>query len=88
MNRVWATAASYFGPVVLAQGELVECFEKRQLRSDRSRKAAPNARNGTAKNWDYDVPVWRDIERYLNVYRPMLPDANKVDYVLLSSMDE
>jgi hypothetical protein len=32
--------------------------------------------------------VWADIERYLNVFRPMLPDADKVNYVFLSSANE
>ncbi|MFM0543737.1 hypothetical protein PQR29_03320 [Paraburkholderia strydomiana] len=55
------------------------------------KRAFKNAK-GAAKSRDYDMPVnravWRDMERYLNVYRPMLPDANKVDYVFLSSMEE
>lgn len=55
------------------------------------KRAFKNAK-GAAKNRDYDMPVkhvvWGDIERYLNVYRPMLSDAGKVDYVFLSSMDE
>ncbi|MFM0033689.1 hypothetical protein [Paraburkholderia strydomiana] len=55
------------------------------------KRAFKNAK-GAAKSRDYDMPVnravWRDLERYLNVYRPMLPDADKVDYVFLSSTDE
>ncbi|SEH40988.1 hypothetical protein [Paraburkholderia hospita] len=55
------------------------------------RRAFKNAK-GAAKNQDYDMPVnrvvWGDIERYLNAYRPMLPDADKVNYVFLSSIDE
>lgn len=46
---------------------------------------------GAAKH-DYQMPVgdglWEDIERYLKVYRPMLPDADKLDYVFLSSVTE
>ncbi|MGF6379817.1 transcriptional regulator with XRE-family HTH domain [Paraburkholderia atlantica] len=55
------------------------------------KRAFKNAK-GAAKTRDYDMPVnrvvWSDIERYLNTYRPMLPDADKVDYVFLSSSDE
>lgn len=55
------------------------------------KRAFKNAK-GAAKNRDYDMPVNRvvavDIERYLNVYRPMLPDAEKVTFVFLSSMEE
>jgi len=55
------------------------------------KRAFKNAK-GAAKNRDYDMPVknvvWGDIERYLKVYRPMLPDADKVDYVFLSSKGE
>ncbi|BCQ24719.1 site-specific integrase [Caballeronia sp. NK8] len=55
------------------------------------KRAFKNAK-GAAKSRDYDMPVnhvvWGDIERYLNVYRPMLPDADKVDFVFLSSTDE
>jgi hypothetical protein len=55
------------------------------------KRAFKNAK-GAAKSRDYDMPVNRvvavDIERYLNVYRPMLPDADKVDFVFLSSLDE
>ncbi|MCS3390370.1 hypothetical protein [Burkholderia thailandensis] len=55
------------------------------------KRAFKNAK-GAAKARDYDMPVnrvvWGDIERYLNVYRPMLPDAKEVDYVFLSSSDE
>ncbi|MGF6858476.1 hypothetical protein [Paraburkholderia sp. CI3] len=55
------------------------------------KRAFKNAK-GAAKSRDYDMPVnhvaWADIERYLNVYRPMLPDADKVDFVFLSSTDE
>lgn len=55
------------------------------------KRAFKNAK-GAAKRRDYDMPVnrvvWADIERYLNVYRPMLPDADKVGYFFLSSMDE
>lgn len=55
------------------------------------RRAFKNAR-GAAKQRDYDMPVnhvvWGDIERYLNVYRHMLPDADKVEYVFLSSLNE
>ncbi|WP_051377457.1 hypothetical protein [Paraburkholderia dilworthii] len=55
------------------------------------KRAFKNAK-GAAKSRDYDMPVnhvvWGDIERYLNVYRSMLPDADKVDYVFLSSSDE
>lgn len=44
---------------------------------------------GAARDRDYDMPVqvsvWRDIERYLNSYRSMLPSANHNDYVFLSS---
>ncbi|MFM0684849.1 helix-turn-helix transcriptional regulator [Paraburkholderia strydomiana] len=55
------------------------------------RRALKNAK-GAAKSRDYDMPVnrvvWRDIELYLNVYRPMLPDADKVDFVFLSTSEE
>ncbi|WP_341313503.1 helix-turn-helix transcriptional regulator [Paraburkholderia sp. IMGN_8] len=55
------------------------------------KRAFKNAK-GAAKNRDYDMPVnhvvWGDIERYLSVYRPRLPDADKVDYVFLSSTEE
>lgn len=44
---------------------------------------------GAAKDRDYDMPVeqsmWRDIERYLKHYRPLLPHAKEVSYVFLSS---
>lgn len=47
---------------------------------------------GAAKDRDFNMPVdaslWGDIEIYLNTYRPMLPDADKVDYVFLSSKVE
>jgi hypothetical protein len=55
------------------------------------KRAFKNAR-GAAKSRDYDMPVnhvvWGDIERYLNTYRPMLPDADKVDFVFLSTSEE
>ena len=55
------------------------------------KRAFKNAK-GAAKDREYDMPVnnvvWGDIERYLKAYRPMLPDADKVDYVFLSSSDE
>ncbi|MFX1715552.1 hypothetical protein [Paraburkholderia sp. A1RO-5L] len=55
------------------------------------KRAFKNAK-GAAKARDYDMPVnravWGDIERYLNVYRSMLPDADTVDFVFLSSTDE
>lgn len=47
---------------------------------------------GAAKDRDYHMPVdekvWADIDSYIKNYRPMLPDADKVDYVFLSSMTE
>lgn len=47
---------------------------------------------GAAKEREYHMPVdasvWPEIESYLKTYRPMLPDADKVDYVFLSSMNE
>ncbi|MCX4177373.1 MULTISPECIES: helix-turn-helix domain-containing protein [Paraburkholderia] len=55
------------------------------------KRAFKNAR-GAARSRDYDMPVnrvvWGDIERYLHVYRPMLPDADKVDFVFLSTSEE
>lgn len=55
------------------------------------KKAFKNAK-GAAGDDAYDVGVnsalWSDIERYLQVYRPMLPDADRVDYVFLSSSTE
>lgn len=47
---------------------------------------------GAAGDEDYDVEitsnVWPAIEQYLHVYRPMLADAGKVDFVFLSSLTE
>lgn len=47
---------------------------------------------GAAGTEDYDVGitanVWPAIEQYLHVYRPMLADADKVDFVFLSSLTE
>ena len=47
---------------------------------------------GAAGAEDYDVGVtpnvWPAIEQYLKAYRPMFPDADKVDYVFLSSSTE
>lgn len=47
---------------------------------------------GAAGEGDYHMPVgqgvWSDIERYLKVYRQMLPDAEKLEFVFLSSMSE
>lgn len=47
---------------------------------------------GAAGTEDYDVEitsnVWPAIEQYLHVYRPMLADADKVDFVFLSSLTE
>ncbi len=41
---------------------------------------------------DYHMPVgegvWEDLERYLKVYRPMLPDSDTLDFVFLSSVTE
>ncbi|MFM0165899.1 hypothetical protein PQR39_36385 [Paraburkholderia sediminicola] len=55
------------------------------------KRAFKNAK-GAAKSRDYDMPVnhvvWGDIERYLNAYRPMLPDADRVDFVFLSTSEE
>lgn len=55
------------------------------------KKAFKNLK-GAAGDQDYDVPVtpnvWPSIEQYLNVYRPMLPDADKVSFVFLSSVTE
>jgi len=48
--------------------------------------------NGAAGEDDYDVEispnVWSSIEQYIRIYRPMLPDADKVDFVFLSSATE
>lgn len=48
--------------------------------------------NGAARNNPYDMPVseifWRDIERYLKRYRPLLPRSESLDYVFLSSDTE
>ena len=45
--------------------------------------------NGAARDKPYDMPVheslWNDIERYLKRYRPLLPHADKLEYVFLSS---
>lgn len=59
------------------------------LRIDK--RAFKNLR-GAAGDEDYDVEitsnVWPTIEQYLHIYRPMLADANKVDFVFLSSLTE
>ncbi|WP_144636049.1 hypothetical protein [Bordetella genomosp. 13] len=51
------------------------------------RHAFKNA-NGAARSRPYDMPiaqsVWADLERYLKVFRPMLPNASAVNYVFLS----
>lgn len=51
------------------------------------RRAFKNA-DGAARNRNYDMPVaqsvWGDIERYLSVFRLMLPGSSDVDYVFLS----
>ena len=53
------------------------------------KKAFKNVK-GAAGDQDYDIPVtanvWPIIEEYINVYRPMLPDADKVSFVFLSSV--
>jgi len=45
-----------------------------------------------AARTDYNMPVgegvWSDLERYLKVYRQLLPDAAKHDYVFMSSVTE
>lgn len=45
--------------------------------------------NGAAKNKAYDMPVdksgWGDIERYLKRYRPLLPHAEQLPFVFISS---
>jgi len=55
-------------------------------------KKAFKNQKGAAADKDYDVAVtpnvWPMIEQYLHVYRPMLPDADKVPFVFLSSMTE
>jgi len=55
------------------------------------KRAFKNVR-GAAGVEDYDVGitpnVWPAIEKYLQVYRPMLPDADNVDFVFLSSSTE
>lgn len=55
------------------------------------KRAFKNVR-GAAGVEDYDVGVtpnvWPAIEQYLKVYRPMFPDADKVDFVFLSSSTE
>lgn len=47
---------------------------------------------GAAGDEDYDVEitsnVWPAIEQYIQVYRPMLADADKVDFLFLSSLTE
>lgn len=58
----------------------------------RIEKKAFKNMNGAAGEDDYDVEVssnvWSSIEQYIHVYRPMLPDADKVDFLFLSSSTE
>lgn len=55
-------------------------------------KKAFKNQKGAAGEEEYDVPVtaniWPSIEQYLHVFRPMLPDADKVSFVFLSSLTE
>jgi len=55
-------------------------------------KRAFKNQKSAAGDDDYDVGitknVWPAIEQYLAVYRPMLPDAERVDFFFLSSKSE
>lgn len=55
-------------------------------------KKAFKNQKGAAGEEEYDVPVtanvWPAIEEYLQVFRPMLPDADRVSCVFLSSLSE